>query len=152
MMKAVVSEAMRIFLANLELILTAAGLMIVFVATIVAEHMGVGVWPAAALSALLVGVIHGLLFWVVRRRQRQVRGAAIRDIQAMLSDIINNQLTLIEAAQYLKETGSSNPVHKMSESVGVISETLKDLSEESLRTWQVRYARPVESAVSGTMK
>jgi len=138
---------MRTFLANLELILTAAGLLVVFVATIVAEQLGVGVWPAAALSAILVGIIHGLLFWVVRRRQRKVRAAAIQDIQAMLSDIINNQLTVIETSHYVKKHDDSKMMNRMSESVGVISSTLKELSEESLRSWQVRYSGSMRSGV-----
>lgn len=131
---------MRFLLRNLELILTLAGLLVIVGVTALAEHLGAERWFATAIISVSVGVLHGLLFWIVRKRRRSVREAAIRDIRAMLSDIINNQLTVIEAAQGL---GGANEktVASISDSVRVISDSLRSLSEESLRKWQSRYQR-----------
>ncbi len=138
---------MRAFIRNLELILTIAGLLIVFVATLIAESKDVDPWHAAAITAIAVGVIHGLLFWAVRSRQRRVREAVLKEIQAMLSDIINNQLTIIESSNHLdaKESNRPKSVSSISEAVQTISSSLKNLSAESLRKWQIRYGRSPEA-------
>lgn len=61
-------------------------------------------WRPTAVVAAMVGVLHGLIFWLIRRRQRKVRKEAIKDIQLMLKDQINSLLTVItisaEQAKY----------------------------------------------------
>jgi predicted membrane protein len=134
---------MRFFLRNLELILTLVGLVVVFVVAAIAQAHGVELWHAAAITAVSVGVIHGVLFWLVRRRQRNVRKAAFLEIQAMLSDIINNQLTVMQASRDLAIV-TQNQAHELKvfrESIGVISSVLKTLSEDSMRSWKSKYSR-----------
>lgn len=48
-----------------------------------------------AVTALGISVLHGLIFWVVRRRQRRVRQEAIVEIREMLADVVKNQLAAI---------------------------------------------------------
>ena len=97
---------------------------------------------AAGLVAGVVGVIHGVLFWLVRRRQREVRITTIVELQGMLKDIINNQLTVIQAMNNLREARpeeARRACDYTSRSVTAISDALQHLSEESLRSWQAKY-------------
>jgi membrane protein implicated in regulation of membrane protease activity len=136
---------MQSLLRNLELILTLVGLLVVFIATVMAGTFGLDPWKTATAAAVAVGLIHGLLFWVLRRRRRSLREAAFLEIQAMLSDIINNQLTIIQISGELPasspvnaNTNATAPLERLNKSVNVISTALKTLSEESLDRWKSR--------------
>ena len=82
----------RWFLNNIELILTAVGIGVILLSGFVASRSAFKdsvpltrtVEMATAVSATLVGVVHGILFWLLRRRQRWVRQEAIRQIREML--------------------------------------------------------------------
>jgi uncharacterized membrane protein (Fun14 family) len=74
----------RWFLNNIELILTAVGIGVILLSGFVASRSAFSLETATAVSATLVGVIHGILFWLLRRRQRQVRREAIGQIREML--------------------------------------------------------------------
>ncbi len=137
---------MRFFLRNLELILTSVGLLVVFVTSAVATSLGLDHWKTATLAAVVVGLVHGVLFWVVRRRQRTIREAAFHEIQAMLSDIINNQLAIIEFSGHTTpkdQRPNTRFIDHISTSIGIISQSLRTLSEESLTSWRNKYdSRP----------
>ena len=74
----------RWFLNNIELVLTAVGIGVILLSGFVASRSAFSLETATAVSATLVGVVHGILFWLLRRRQRWVRQEAIRQIREML--------------------------------------------------------------------
>jgi NADH:ubiquinone oxidoreductase subunit 2 (subunit N) len=136
---------MKFILRYLELIFTVAGLVVIFAAALVFSRVGASYWRVAAITATIVGVIHGILFWVVRRRQRAVRRAVIADVQAMLKDMINNQLAVILAMSELREARAEETRRAsdyISRSVSAISGALQHMSDESLRSWLVKYRTP----------
>ncbi len=130
------------FLRHLEIYLTIAGLIVTFAATAWISPSGVAAWTVAAVSATTVGVLHGLIFWLVRRRQRQVREAALHDVRSMLNDIINNQLTVIQAMNDLHRNGAietRRACDAVADSIQAINGVVHTLSEESLQRWKARY-------------
>lgn len=137
---------MQKILENLELILTAAGLLVIFAVHSIWDG---GTWLVAAVTATAVGVIHGVIFWLVRRRQRQVRRLALEEAQHMLRDLVNNQLCVIQFTSDM-QTGTPESLQsaraRITESVRTISSTLEGISEESLRRWSKKYAPPPETA------
>ena len=126
---------------HLELILTGAGLAVIlavpqcFPAT--ARVM------AAAVTATLVGVVHGLIFWSVRRRQRQMRAALVADLQSMLKDRINNrlQVVLLNAGESSSDMRADDRTRldEIATAVREVSQLLDVISLESLSAWQSRY-------------
>jgi hypothetical protein len=75
----------RWFLNNIELVLTAVGIGVILLSGFVASRSAFSLETATAVSATLV--IHGILFWLLRRRQRQVRREAIGQIREMLGRV-----------------------------------------------------------------
>lgn len=139
---------MKFILKYLEILFTLAGLAVIVLAVLIFTPRGSSPWEAAAITATLVGVVHGILFWMVRRRQRQVRRAVISDVQAMLKDIIDHQLALILAMSSLRQARSEETARAeeyISRSVATISEALGRLSDEELSSWMVKY-RTADSA------
>lgn len=138
---------MKQLLRNLEIYLSLAGLAVIFGVTLLLRPFGFDAWTVAAVTATFVGVVHGLIFWAVRRRQHTLRIETIREIQHMLKDMINNQLTVIQTmasmpcADMVDTRKFSDPVNR---SVGKISAALQDLSDESLRRWKEHYGRDTE--------
>lgn len=134
---------MQHLLRHLELYLSAAGLIVVIAATTLLKGIGYDPWIVGTITAVLVGVIHGIIFWLVRRRQQAVRLATIREIQSMLQDLINNQLTIIETAAHLSGLPLAENLHRshITNSVQKISSALQELSEESLHRWKQRYQK-----------
>lgn len=133
---------MKFFLRHLELFLTAAGLVVIFGVTALFHPAGSNPWAVAAVTAIAVGVIHGVLFWLVRQRQRHVRQAALSDAQRMLRDVVNNQLAVIRLGIDLHgATGASSraAIGRLEEAVAAINLAIGDVSEESLARWQSRY-------------
>jgi len=133
---------MKFVLKYLEILFTLAGLAVIFIAVLAFTPRGASPWQVAAITATLVGIIHGALFWMIRRRQREVRRAVIGDVQAMLKDIINNQLALILAMSNLREERAEETLRAgdyISRSVTTISEALRHLSDESLHSWMAKY-------------
>lgn len=136
---------MQSFIRNLELWLTAAGLVVVAIAAAWSAAVHIEPWRTAAIAATAVGVIHGVLFWIVRSRQRKMRTQTIAEVQFMLSDIVNNQLGIIMAAAEMTpgNTASSETAEhtqRIRASVLRISEGVRHLSEESLGAWSAKYA------------
>jgi predicted membrane channel-forming protein YqfA (hemolysin III family) len=83
---------MQTFLRYLELTLTAAGVVVVIVVYALARHMDP--WKAAALCAVVVGVLHGMIFFAVRSAQREARRKAVWSIRGMLEDMMQNRLAV----------------------------------------------------------
>lgn len=133
---------MKFILRYLEIIFTLAGLAVIFLAVVIFTPKGTSPWKVVGIVATLVGIVHGVLFWLVRRRQRLVRRAVIADVQTMLKDIINNQLAVILAMSTLREARLDEAVKAgdyISRSVTAISEALQHLSDDSLHSWMSKY-------------
>lgn len=92
---------MRKSLEYLELILTAAGVLVVVI--FFSIFRDVAAWKAAAFSALAVGVLHGIIFFAVRSAQRRARAVAIRNIRNTLNDIVRNKLQVVLFATEIQD-------------------------------------------------
>jgi uncharacterized membrane protein len=127
---------MKIFLKYIELILTAAGLAIIVLLMAMLPETHQNKWFVVAWVALIVGSLHGVIFFVVRNRQRRVRLEALREAAAMLRDLINNQLTVVR----VYSTSHDENLRKLSdEAIMNVSLVINTLSEESLTSWKERY-------------
>jgi ABC-type transport system involved in cytochrome bd biosynthesis fused ATPase/permease subunit len=91
---------MRFFLKYLELILTAAGVLVVVV--FFSAFRNIAPWKAAALSAVAVGVLHGAIFFAVRSAQRSTRSKELRSIRQTLNDLMRNKLQVVMFAAEIK--------------------------------------------------
>lgn len=132
---------MQKIVQNLELVLTAAGLLVIFGVHFVGKSHG-GSWMIAAITATAVGAIHGLIFWLVRSRQRHIRIRALEEAKRMLKDIVNNQLCIIQFSADLQSRDAAcvKDAHsRISASVGHINSALNEISEESLDLWKKKY-------------
>ncbi len=132
------------FLINyLELILTGVGLVIISFVLLLFADQGTMPWQAATLIATAVGVLHGIIFWLVRRRQRLVRLAAIAEIRDMLEDIVNNKVQIITLSAHMLAKDQNEIILQRLERIGstadLIADTIRHLSSESLSVWQTRY-------------
>jgi hypothetical protein len=84
------------FIDNIELWLSEAGLTVILsVPYVIAPARG-SFWRVAAITASGVGLLHGLIFWVIRRRQRIVRQRFTDGIREMPSDVVKNKLAVID--------------------------------------------------------
>lgn len=130
---------MRQFLANIEIWLTLAGLGVIFlVPTLLLDDTGL-YWRVTAITAIAVGVVHGMIFWVVRRQQRVIRRAAVAQIRCMLMDRVNNQLMVVLSRG--QRGDREEDLERLKASVDDISSLIGSLDEESLTRWQLRYAQ-----------
>lgn len=125
-------------LNNIELALSGLGLIVIVAVPLVLQPEPAAVWPVAAVTAVVVGVLHGLIFWVIRRRQRWIRAQAIAQIREMLHDIVKNQLAIISLNAQLSGSQERHQ-QRIEASVKRIEDALTHISEESLSSWQARY-------------
>jgi divalent metal cation (Fe/Co/Zn/Cd) transporter len=134
---------LNFLLRYLELVFTAAGLLVIFGVTALVHPEGIDTSTVAAVTAILVGVIHGVLFWAVRHRQRLARQHAFVDARRMLRDVVMNQLAVIrinvelQAGRHPQESAAA--VARFEKAIDVIDQTLEELSEESLSRWRSHY-------------
>lgn len=120
---------MQRFLENLELILTAVGVVVIL--CIFAIFRNMSPWRAAALCALAIGVVHGIIFYAVRSQQRKARNSAIRAIRYKLNDVIAEKFQLaMLAAEFPNEGWSysaNQALQEIESSLALIeAETLMD--------------------------
>ena len=134
---------MRKILENLELILTAAGLLVIFVVhSLFYTNTDASSWKFSAFTAIAVGVLHGLIFWLVRKRQSRIRRAAMGQVEHMLKDIINNQLCIISFTSGMQKNniGSiADATACITNFVHNIHTALNEINEESLNLWKANY-------------
>ena len=138
---------MKNFVENIELWLSGAGLLVVWIASVILAPGSDDVWKVAAVTALGVSVLHGALFWVVRRRQRRIRRASIYEIREMLTDGVLNELAVIQ--MFLPQDRGDEAdmaVEGIKDSVTNISTLVDGLSEESLTEWKAEYREAVANA------
>ena len=114
-------------LNNIELVLTLVGLIVILV---VPRLLGSdNPWYVMALTATIVGVLHGLIFWVVRRRQRLVRQQTIGSVRLMMQDLVKNHLSVILTSTFLASRNpADNPVY-----VTRINDTVEAISSAQAR-------------------
>ena len=137
---------MRVFLDNLELYLTVAGLLVVWGAAVMLGTTGLDTWLVAAVTALVVSVLHGAIFWTVRRRQRLLRSKMVHDIREMLTDEVLNQLSVMKMMIPDGDERAAFEFHftEINNSIDTVAKMVDGLSEERLRMWQGTYANAAE--------
>lgn len=132
-------------LRHLELVLSAIGVMVILAVPMLFFRQPTLRWQAAAVTAAAVGVIHGIIFYAVRRRQRLIRRDTIREMQLVVDDIVRNQLTVIGLSAALARESdrtegrledwaerSINAAHEIGHQLKAIdSERLRDLIRRS---------------------
>lgn len=138
------------FLKNIELWLSFAGLLVVWAAAAVVSPDGTDVWRIAALAALGVSVLHGAIFWTVRRRQRVVRERAIEEIREMMADRVKNQLAVIGLYLPMAQDREAfaMAVDGINDSITQVTHIVDGLSNESLTSWKGHYREAVANATS----
>lgn len=129
------------FIRQIELYLTGVGLLVILVVPqLFAESSRMLVM---AITAIGVGVVHGVLFWLVRRRQRLLRAEVLADVQRMLKDRINNKLQIVLMHAVGDDAELSGDDRAQLEEVTLaakeVAQVLNHLSTESLTSWQSRY-------------
>ena len=132
---------MKFFLKYLELFLSAAGLGVIFLVPLLLSVPGWTDWEVAGITAALVGVLHGLIFWGVRHRQRVLRNEVLEEVRGMLRDVINNQLAVLKLNLSTENRDASRVKDALEQNMTAIdgiSATLKNISEESLLRWKHR--------------
>ena len=138
------------FVNHIELWLSGLGLVLIFGIPALVGGNGIVLWRLIALIAVGVGVVHGFIFWTVRRRQRQARRQSIREIQQMLSDVLKNKLAAIN--MYLPEEKNQELVEQelngIRTSIEDIADEVENLSEESIEGWKEHYSDAVERTTS----
>ena len=145
----------RWFLNNIELVLTAVGIGVILLSGFVASRSAFSLETATAVSATLVGVIHGILFWLLRRRQRWVRQEAIRQIREMLEDLGKNRLQTIKMSLYMvqarqpeQEERTRQSFDRVYQILAEMSTLIDHISEESLAGWRHRYRQTLQRVES----
>jgi len=138
------------FVRHIELWLSGVGLVLIFGVAFFMGSSGVAFWRLIALIAVGIGIVHGFIFWAVRRRQRQVRRQSIREIQQMLSDVLKNKLAAIN--MYLPEEEHQEMVEQelngIRTSIEDIADEVENISEESIEGWKEHYSGAVERTTS----
>ena len=122
---------MQTFLRYLELILTAAGVLVVVVVFSIFRKMSP--WQAAAIAALAVGVLHGIIFFAVRTAQRRARNLALTRVRSHLDDLIRNKLQVVLCATEIYED-DWRPI--VQSAVLEIENTLDQIEQEPLTSLQ----------------
>ena len=127
---------LQIFIRHLELWLSAAGLAVIVLMPSIFVTELPDWWHVAGLTAIAVGLLHGVIFWIVRQRQRWVREQTLNEVRALLKHSSNNPLTSIalQAGMF----GDKNPaqVREILAAVDRISQALSTLSDERLTRWR----------------
>ena len=140
---------MHSFIKNIELWLSAAGLVVILAVPELSAQGGEGFWQVAALTAMVVGVLHGAIFWVIRRRQRRIRECSIEEIREMLSDVVKNQLAVMQ--MYLPQENEEiveAELEGIKASISQVSAQVDALSEETLTEWKTHYHEAVANATT----
>jgi hypothetical protein len=84
---------MQRFLEKIELNLTAAGLIVTMV--VFALFRSDRPWRAAAICAVAVGILHGVIFFVVRSKQRSIRRQYLDSISKRVHRLVTERLQVL---------------------------------------------------------
>jgi hypothetical protein len=132
-------------LEYLELWLSVAGLAVILL--VPAMLGGVGAWwKVAACTAVAVGLLHGVIFWVVRARQRQVRRSTLAAARAMLADGIHRQVAALLTMDATADPEQKRRLDGVFDSMILLDRLLDSLSDEHLHAWKAGEHAAVEMA------
>lgn len=135
---------MKTLLRNMELYFSLGGLLVILFTVVLISPRGYDPWVMGAITVLLAGMLQALTIWLVQRRQRRLRHKVFHEVQQMLKDLINNQLTVIQTMSNLREANpaeANRACDYITRSVNTITAALHELSEDSLQRWQRQYER-----------
>jgi C4-dicarboxylate-specific signal transduction histidine kinase len=142
----------RGFLNHIELWLSAAGVVVILlVPGLLLNQADASYWQAMAYTAIAVGVLHGLIFWLVRRRQRRVREKTLQEAHAMLRDGIQRQVAALLTMDARATEEQRRRLDGVFDSLVLLDHLLDSLSSERLRAWtaseegRVELARPARA-------
>jgi hypothetical protein len=125
----------RRFLNHMELWLSAAGVGVILLVPGLLYQGGTSFWRATAYTAIAVGVLHGVIFWTVRRRQRLVREQTLREAHAMLRDGIHKQVAALLTMDAAASEAQKRRLDGVFDSMILLDHLLGSLSSERLRAW-----------------
>jgi hypothetical protein len=126
-------------LKYLELLLSAVGILVIFAVPLLFFPEREMRWQAAAVTAALVGLIHGVIFYLVRRRQRHLRQTTIHEMQMVVDDIVRNQMTVVALSAGLNLEASTAAkqqewAQRSIDAAHEIARRLNDINSERLRS------------------
>lgn len=137
---------MRFLLRYLELILSAAGIAVIIAVPTLFFPEPQYRWLAVAVTATAVGLIHGLIFFAVRHRQRSIRHQTIREMQLLVDDLVRNQLAVISLSTEIAsdmETLDTDELHAWARQAYAaarkIDQGLKEIDSDGLTRTAGRY-------------
>ena len=119
----------------MELWLSAAGVLVILLLPRLLGGSGGTQWKAMAIMAIVVGVLHGIIFWSVRRRQRSVREQTLREAHAMLRDGIQKQVAALLTMDARATEAQRKRLDGVFDSLILLDHLLDSLSDERLRAW-----------------
>jgi hypothetical protein len=82
-------------LKYLELILSVVSVLILSTVSWIFFHAHSARWEAAGVITAAAALIHGSIFYLIRRRQNRLRQITIRQMQVVADDIVRNQMTVV---------------------------------------------------------
>jgi hypothetical protein len=129
----------KFFFKYLEIFLSVAGLVVILIIPQIVHPENWSAWKVGAFTAIIVGFLHGMIFFGVRHRQRKVRSEAIKEIQSMLIDRVRNQLAVIRLSTESKEPLDAKTFDQCQNAIDELSDCLRYVSEESLDRWKSKY-------------
>lgn len=142
---------MGFVLANIEIVLSAVGLLVIVAVPSLVDLQPDKFWEVTAVTAILVGLIHGIIFWLIRRRQRIIRVQVIDEVRTALADVINNEVVALRLnARKLSATTDhfeaiDAHLYVVNQIAKKISDQVNFLSEESMRRWSDQYRKGSDS-------
>jgi len=128
----------------MELWLSAAGVAVILLLPRVLGATSGSYWRATAITAIVVGVLHGCIFWAVRRRQRTVRESTLREAQTMLRDGIHKQVAALLTMDARATEAQRKRLEGVFDSMILLDHLLDSLSSERLRAWSASEEGRVE--------
>ncbi len=125
----------RWFLSYLELWLSAVGVAVILFLPMLLGSGRDNYWYVTALVANFVGVLHGLIFWIVHRRQRWVRDHTVAQVRAMLRDDVHKQVAALLTMDARATDRQRVQLDGVFDSMILLDHMLESLSTERLRVW-----------------
>jgi hypothetical protein len=122
-------------LRYLELWLSALGVAVILFLPSLLGVSRENYWHVTALVAISVGVVHGLIFWSVHRRQRMVRDRTVAQVRAMLRDDIHKQVAALLTMDARATDHQRVQLDGVFDSMILLDHMLESLSTERLRDW-----------------
>lgn len=126
---------MKTFLQYIELWLSAFGVAVILAVPAILGARGLPMWRITAQTAIAVGVIHGIIFWSIRARQRRVRRHTLAEAQAMLRDGVHRQVAALLSMDATATDTQRRQLDGVFDSLVLLDHLLASLSDERLREW-----------------